>query len=187
MVKTAIYSLILLAFALIFAHQHLAAQVIVEGDSLAVQAPEVPEHSVRKATLMSTALPGLGQAYNRKYWKVPIVYAGLATCGYFIYDNARNHRYYRDNLIAELDDDPATINTTGATASQLRPVVEQYRQWLDLSVISLALVYALNIIDAHVDAHLFNFDVSEDLTFQIHPTALPTHRMNAGVRLVINF
>ncbi len=163
------------------------AQVSAEGDSLPQPAEGVYVHSVRKATLMSTALPGLGQGYNRKYWKIPIVYAGLATCGYFIHDNARNHRFYRDNLIAELDGDPTTINTTGAPASQLRPVVEQYRQWLDLSVIATALVYALNIIDAHVDAHLFDFDVSDDLTFQIHPTALPTDRVNAGVRLVINF
>lgn len=163
------------------------AQVRAEADTVPQPTERVHVHSVRKATLMSTALPGLGQAYNRKYWKMPIVYAGLATCGYFIHDNARNHRFYRDNLIAELDGDPTTINTTGASASQLRLIVDDYRRWLDLSVIATALVYALNIIDAHVDAHLFDFDVSDDLTFQIHPTALPTDRVNAGVRLVINF
>lgn len=145
------------------------------------------EHSVRKATLYSTALPGLGQAYNRKYWKIPIVYAGLATCVYFINDNTKNYRYYRDALIAEQDGDPTTINPTGATASQIRDVMEQYRQWLDLSVIATALVYGLNIIDAHVDAHLFQFDVSDDLTMRLHPTAVATTRVNFGLGLTINF
>jgi hypothetical protein len=186
-VKLTVRTILLCALCLVIGNSTLWAQVSIEADTLPKPMEQVHVHSVRKATLMSTALPGLGQAYNRKYWKIPVVYAGLATCGYFIRDNARNHRFYRDNLIAELDNNPATINTTGATAIQLRPVVDQYRRWLDLSVISLAVVYALNIIDAHVDAHLFDFDVSDDLTFQIHPTALPTDRVNAGVRLVINF
>lgn len=147
----------------------------------------VREHSVRRATVMSAVLPGLGQAYNRKYWKVPIVYAGLGTCAYFIVDNSRNYRYFRDALIAETDDDPLTLNPTGASASTLRGVMEDYRQWLDLSYISLAVVYALNIIDAHVDAHLFYFDVGEDLQASIRPTAILSPRPNPGIRLCINF
>lgn len=145
------------------------------------------EHSVRRATVMSTVLPGLGQAYNKKYWKVPIVYAGIGTCVYFIADNTKNYRYFRDALIAETDNDPLTINPTGSSAANIRPVMEQYRQWLDLSYISLALVYALNIIDAHVDAHLFYFDVGEDLQASIHPAAILTPRPNPGIRLTINF
>lgn len=185
--KLTVRTILLCALCLIIGNSNLWAQVSVEADSLPKPTEQAHVHSVRKATLMSTALPGLGQAYNRKYWKIPVVYAGLATCGYFIRDNAQNHRFYRDNLIAELDNNPATINTSGESVNNLRQLVDDYRRWLDLSVISLAVVYALNIIDAHVDAHLFDFDVSDDLTFQIHPTAVPTDRVNAGVRLVINF
>jgi hypothetical protein len=145
------------------------------------------EHSVRRATVMSAVLPGLGQAYNKKYWKVPIVYAGIGTCVFFIADNTKNYRYFRDALIAETDNDPLTINPTGAPAATIRPVMEQYRQWLDLSYISLAVVYALNIIDAHVDAHLFYFDVGEDLQASIRPSAILTPRPNPGIRLTINF
>ncbi len=145
------------------------------------------EHSVKRATLMSTALPGLGQGYNRKYWKIPIVYAGLGTCVYFIADNTSNYRYYRDALIAETDGDPSTINPTGAPASEVRRVMEQYRQWLDLSYISFAVVYALNIVDAHVDAHFFSFDVNEDLHASFRPTVISTNRPNAGISLRINF
>ncbi len=136
---------------------------------------------------MSAVLPGLGQAYNRKYWKVPIVYAGLGACVFFITDNTRNYRYYRDALIAETDNDPLTINPTNGSATQIRDVMNQYRQWLDLSYISLALIYTLNIIDAHVDAHLFYFDVSEDLQASIQPSAILTPRPNPGIRLTINF
>jgi len=166
---------------------HLQAQEVELSSADTVLLRPVAEHSVKKATLMSTALPGLGQVYNRKYWKVPIVYAGLGACVYFIGDNSRNYRYYRDALIAESDGDPTTINPTGATAAQIRPVMDQYRQWLDLSYIAFAVVYALNIVDAHVDAHLFSFDVSEDLTAQIRPTAVQTTRLNPGLSLTINF
>lgn len=145
------------------------------------------EHSVRRATVMSAALPGLGQVYNKKYWKVPIVYAGLGTCVYFIVDNTKNYRNFRDALIAETDDDPLTINPIQGSITDIRAAMEQRRQWLDLSYISLALVYALNIIDAHVDAHLFYFDVGEDLQASIQPSAILTPRPNPGIRLTINF
>lgn len=179
---------LLLILVLCLARVALQAQEVamVEADTLILE-DETRKHSVRKATLYSTALPGLGQAYNRKYWKIPIVYAGLATCVYFISDNSQNYRFYRDALIAEQDGDPNTVNPTGATAAQIRPVMEQYRQWLDLSIIATALVYGLNIIDAHVDAHLFQFDVSDDLSMRLHPTAVATTRVNFGLGLTINF
>lgn len=158
---------------------------ISSGDTLVVQPPQ--EHSIRKATLLSTAFPGLGQIYNRKYWKAPIVYAGVGTCVYFIIDNTQNYRFYRDALIAETDGNPETINPTGAPASAIRPVMEQYREWIDLSYIALAVLYALQIVDAHVDAHFFQFDVSDDLSAQIRPTTIHTNRVNAGISLSINF
>lgn len=155
------------------------------GDTLLVTPSQ--EHSIRKATLLSTAFPGLGQIYNRKYWKAPIVYAGVGTCVYFIVDNTQNYRFYRDALIAETDGNPDTVNPTGAPASAIRPVMEQYRQWIDLSYIALAVIYALQIVDAHVDAHFFQFDVSDDLSASLRPTAITTNRINPGISLSINF
>lgn len=177
-----------LALFILTGTTHLAAQeapVLSGGDTLLVTPAQ--EHSIRKATLLSTAFPGLGQIYNRKYWKAPIVYAGVGTSIYFIIDNTQNYRYYRDALIAETDGNPATINPTGAPASAIRPVMEQYRQWIDLSYIALAVVYALQIVDAHVDAHFFQFDVSDDLSASIRPTAITTNRVNPGISLSINF
>ncbi len=166
---------------------HVKAQTVTMLSADTVMNKPMQEHSVKKATLLSTAFPGLGQIYNRKIWKAPIVYAGIGTCIYFIHDNNRNYKYYRDALIAETDGNPATVNPTGATAAQIRPVMEQYRQWLDLSVVALAVVYALNIVDAHVDAHLFMFDVSEDISASLRPTAITTTRINPGFSLTINF
>lgn len=149
--------------------------------------PALREHSVKKATVMSAVLPGLGQVYNRKWWKVPIVYAGLGTCIYFIDDNTSNYTYFRDQLIAELDSDPSTLNETEFNSNQLREITDQYRRWLDLSYISLGLVYALNIIDAHVDAHLFQFEVNEDLSLRWQPQLIVGPRTSAGIGLVLNF
>lgn len=179
---------IVIALLLFVSLKQLSAQEnpeIIGGDTLLVTLEQ--EHSVRKATLLSTAFPGLGQIYNRKYWKAPIVYAGIGTCIYFVVDNTQNYRYYRDALIAETDGNPATINPTGAPASAIRPVMEDYRQWIDLSYIALAVVYALQIVDAHVDAHFFQFDVSDDLSAHIRPTAISTNRITPGISLSINF
>jgi hypothetical protein len=183
--KTLLTIVCALLFSAAALHSEAQSAEISEADTLFVL-PE-QEHSIRRATVLSTAFPGLGQIYNRKYWKAPIVYAGVGTCVYFIVDNTRNYRFYRDALIAETDGDPTTINPTGATAAQIRPVMEQYRQWIDLSVIALAVVYALQIVDAHVDAHFFQFDVSDNLSAQIRPTAFTTTRVNAGISLSINF
>lgn len=152
-----------------------------------VKEVNVLAHSPRKATIMSAVLPGLGQAYNRKYWKIPILYAGLGTCVFFIRDNNQNFQLYKDAYIAELDDDPTTINTTPYNSSQLNELQETYRRWRDISYMSLAAVYVLNLIDANVDAHLFYFDVDEDLSFQVLPYALPSAGVNAGLSFVVNF
>ncbi|MCH2199997.1 MAG: DUF5683 domain-containing protein [Flavobacteriales bacterium] len=163
------------------------AQAQLSDTTKVVTPALVEEHSVRKATLLSTFVPGAGQIYNKKYWKAPIVYAGLGTAIYFIDDNTKNYRKWRDNLIAEEDGDPNTVNTTGLSSSVLRENMDLRRRWLDLSYIALAGVYVLNIIDAHVDAHLFHFDVSEDLTLIIHPSVIPSYSVNAGIGLTMNF
>ena len=123
----------------------------------------------RKATIMSAIIPGLGQAYNRKWWKVPIVYAGLGGFGYLFYSNQQNFAFYGKNLKAENDGDPNTINETKYNSDQLLTLKSEYRRYRDLGVIGCAIIYVLNIVDANVDAHLKTFDVSDDLSLELKP------------------
>jgi hypothetical protein len=145
-----------------------------------------PEHSPKKASVYSAILPGLGQAYNKKYWKIPLVYGGFAAFGYFIGWNNKNYitsqRAYSDLT----DDDPTTEsylklkqiihydlkNASDVTSLKQGLVSSQdyYRRNRDLLIIVTAAFYGLNIIDASVDAHFFNFDISDDLTLNLEPT-----------------
>lgn len=129
-------------------------------------------HKPRRAMLYSAVLPGGGQIYNRKYWKAPIVWAGLGTCIFFIQDNGREYRRYRDAYIALTDDDPDTVDEFGGiySPSALRDASDTYRRWRELSYIALSAVYILNIIDASVDAHFVRFDVNPDLGMAMGPS-----------------
>jgi hypothetical protein len=132
------------------------------------------KHSPKKAAIMSAFLPGLGQAYNKKYWKIPIVYGGLGALGYFIRFNAVEYSFYRKAYLAKIDDDPATIDEFPfASADGLLQRLNQHRRTRDMLIAGAVLVYALNIIDASVDAHLFEFDVSDDLSLRIEPFLAP--------------
>lgn len=123
----------------------------------------------KKAALYSAILPGLGQFYNKKYWKVPIVYAGFGTLVYFI---DRNSRYYNDLRQALIDfpDYNSKYYSEDLTEDQLERGMEYYRRNRDLSYIGTAGFYLLQIIDASVDAHLFNWNVGEDITLRIEPS-----------------
>lgn len=123
----------------------------------------------RKATIMSAALPGLGQIYNQKYWKAPVIYLALGGIAYWGITNHNEYKYYSNNLRAENDDDPNTLNQTRYSSDQLISQKNYYKKFRDMSIIFGSLVYALNIIDANVDAHLKTFDVSDDLSLQIKP------------------
>lgn len=152
------------------------------ADSTQVEKPTV-EHSPRKATIYSAVLPGLGQIYNRKYWKVPIVYGGFATLGYFINFNNEVYTTYRQAYSDIIDNDPYTnshlklkVNASffkpeniSQLTENLRRAKDGWRRNRDLVVIGTVVFYAVNIIDASVDAHFFNFDISDDLTINWVP------------------
>ena len=125
--------------------------------------------SARKATIMSAVIPGLGQVYNRKFWKVPVIYAALGGLGYWGVTNQIKYKYYSNNLKYIYDDDESTINETQYDATQLITEKNLYRKRRDISIMVGALVYLVNIIDANVDAHLKTFDVSDDLSLQFKP------------------
>lgn len=132
------------------------------------------KHSPKKATLYSAVLPGLGQAYNKKYWKIPIVYAGIGTIFYFANTNGNSYKEYRNafdyktGTTTDVSDDIKDI-ADRYPAESLIIMRDYYRRNMELSWIIMALWYGLNIIDATVDAHFFEYDISDDLTLKVEP------------------
>lgn len=143
----------------------------IAQDSLVKSAKQVKRHSPKKAALFSALLPGAGQAYNRKYWKMPLIYAGFAGLGYAIQFNNKKYALYRDAYRLRVDSDPNTIDAFDGLYSNtdLVTLKNSYHRYRDLSIIGAVALYFLNIIDANVDAHLFTFDVSDDLSFNFQP------------------
>ena len=146
----------------------------------------------RRASILSALLPGLGQAYNKKYWKIPVIYAGIGGLGYLFAFNNKEYNFYRKNLIADNDSDPATNNETRYSSEQLQTLKNQYKKSRDLAAIGISLIYLLNIIDANVDAHLKTFDVSDDLSIHIDPWQSVymnqnSYKVASGLSLKINF
>ncbi|MBK9672102.1 MAG: hypothetical protein IPP56_13250 [Bacteroidetes bacterium] len=148
------------------------------------------KHSARKATLFSTVLPGLGQAYNTKYWKIPVIYAGFGAMSYFFTINNSRYLKYKKALILRNDDDETTIDDYATQYPNQQTLIEYkdyYRRNRDLSVIGFALFYVLNIVDANVDANLFYFDVSDDLSMEWMPVAIPSSTFASGIGIKLKF
>jgi hypothetical protein len=157
------------------------------------------EYSPRKAAIYSAIFPGLGQIYNKKYWKVPIVYAAV---GIPIYTFLDNRKWYNRTRYAL-----AVLNGTGSGAvwedslskvhSQLLPLVNnrqessilnyrnEFRKDMDYSILFTLLFWGLNVVDATVDAHLKGFNVNDNLTMQVKPVILSTQSI--GVSVVFKF
>ena len=119
----------------------------------------------------SLMLPGLGQAYNRSYWKIPIVYAGFGTITYFFIDNHINYKEFQAGYRCRLDS-TCTDTFTNINNSTLVSARDFYRRNRDFMVIVAVLWYGLNVVDAYVEAHLKYFDVSDDLSMQIKPSLM---------------
>lgn len=127
-------------------------------------------HSPKRALISSAALPGLGQVYNKKYWKVPIIYGGAAALIYSFSFNNGKYQAYLDAYRARTDGDPSTTDAyLQYSPENLILLKDYYRRNRDLSAIGMVLLYSLNMVDAYVDAQLFDFDVSDDLSLQIRP------------------
>src|SRR5690606_22413524 len=130
------------------------------------------EPNPKKSGMYSSILPGLGQAYNRQYWKVPIVYAVLGTAGYFIVYNYNKYTDYRQAYIYAIDGDPSTNDVRLNTiydAQSLQRLQNNYKKDLDVIVLLTSVGYALQIMDAVASAHLKNFDISKDISMQMKP------------------
>lgn len=174
--------------------QHIVAKPMVEKEP----------HSPRQATIYSAILPGLGQAYNKKYWKIPLIYIGFGTIGYFMDWNNDNYRFLQKAYIDLVDNDastnsyleiPAAKNYDLDNATRLNSFKEAlikqqeyYRRNRDLLFISMFGFYGLNLIDASVDAHFFDFDISEDLTLKWQPSMMYLDKQTIFcVNCTINF
>jgi hypothetical protein len=188
------YFFSLIAFFLIL---YPARSAFAQTDTSFVELPDSirqKEHSPTKATLMSACLPGLGQVYNRKYWKVPIVYAGFGIMTYFIVTNLDEYMNYKCAYI-ELSNGNRNGNYSYlinpyTTTDELLSAREYYRRNLEISILITVLWYALNILDATVDAHLYTFNISDKLAIKVEPALLPTsisYKPAAGLKLSLRF
>lgn len=150
----------------------------------------IKPHSPNKAALFSAIIPGLGQAYNKKYWKMPIVYATIGTTLYFGISSQRNFNKYREAYRLRLDNDPNTIDEFDGILSDsgIEGNIDFYQRNRDLSFILAGLFYVLNIVDAAVDAHLFHFPKNDNLSFNLQPNLELTqnNQVSKGFKLVIN-
>lgn len=130
-------------------------------------------HSPKKATWMSVALPGLGQAYNKKYWKIPVIWAGFGGLGYAIAFNHDKYITYRDAYLYRIDNDSTTIdNFPDFSTNYLQTLKNSYRRNLEISIIITAALYTLNIIDAAVDAYLYDFDINDNISLKFKPSLI---------------
>jgi hypothetical protein len=169
-----------------------AAQILnsnTQSDTVKVKAAAPSYHSPKKAAILSAALPGAGQVYNKKYWKLPIIYAGFAGLTYSFQFNQSHYLKYRNALKDRLNGNPDSY--VGIyTTDQLGTLYKYYHRYRDLSVIGGLVLYVLNIVDASVDAHLFTFNVNDDLSLNLHPAFINTAGTNhyaAGIGLHIGF
>lgn len=177
---------IIAVFVLLIMIQPCKAQTESQ-DTVATDIEEKNIKDPKKATILSAILPGSGQVYNGKSWKVPIIYGGFATNIYFIEFNDRRYKALREALF-QLDagepNDFPNLNRDGLVRQ-----VNFWRRNRDLNYFLFIGIYALNIIDAQVDAHLSSFDVSENLTFKFEPSyeTLTAGGNIFGLSLKINF
>lgn len=147
---------------------HIKTASEVVADSLA-SLDWRARHQPARAAIYSAIIPGAGQVYNRKYWKVPIVLGGIGVSYWFIQDNNTNYQRYKTAYLDVVNGRTDEFNGL-YSADQLRSVADTYHRWRDLSYVALGLVYVLNIMDASVDAYFVRFDVSDDLTVQAGPS-----------------
>jgi hypothetical protein len=147
----------------------------------------------RQATLRSLMFPGLGQIYNRQYWKLPFVYGGFATLGYFIVRFTNAYQEYRDGYITAYyatGSKVAVVRGRELEVQQLKQAADTYKRWRDGDYILAVLLYGLTAVEANVAAHLKTFDLSDDISLKVRPAALPPMAFGGlpipGVRLTFH-
>jgi len=189
--KAMIGLIIIAVFVLLPISESTAQAMVSTSDTIKIDYSNPAIKNPKTATLLSAFLPGAGQVYNGKPWKVPIIYAGFAANIYFIDFNNRRYELFKEAL-AIFDENPKDPNQPFPSLNRdgLVRNVNYWKRNRDLNYFLFIGIYALNIIDANVDAHLSAFDVSDDLTFRFEPSyeSLSAGGGNImGLSLKINF
>lgn len=154
------------------------------NDSTSKALKKVANKDARRATILSAVLPGAGQIYNRKYWKVPLIYAAFGGFGYFYVKNNAEYLNYKTALVYRYDDDASTVDSYPFYSSENLVVQKKtYKKRKDLCLVGIGVTYLLNIIDANVDAHLkgFNKSMDEKITFTVKPCSDVVYTLNKPV------
>jgi hypothetical protein len=142
------------------------------------------KHSPLKATFLSAVVPGLGQVYNEKYWKVPIIYAGLVGMIYYANFNDNRYEFYKNayNIKIRISDGETGLTDPFPSrgTENILQIKDYWRRNRDLIYISIGLLYVAQILDSNVDANLFDYDMSEDLSLRLEPTISPMEPINIG-------
>ncbi|HKC69302.1 MAG TPA: DUF5683 domain-containing protein [Bacteroidia bacterium] len=189
-------------FVLLFiSSKNLAVSFIVyapPADTSEKVVKKLSNKEAHKAAVMSAILPGLGQAYNKKYWKIPIVYAALAGgIALFVYENSQYQIYHKELQYRFRYNHPDSTNTQipgnlGLDVTGLNTQKLVYDKYRDFSAVGILIIYALNVIDASIDGHFKTFDVSDNLSLNVKPKAFynpynPLGISGAGLSLSLTF
>ena len=178
--------------------QDTVPTIVATGDSIGLLSGQVAvpkahrdwatwKPDPQRALWLALVLPGAGQIYNRKYWKLPIIYGGFMGCIYALTWNNMMYKDYSQAYLDIMDDDPGTAsyNRFMHLGTQINSSNEErwkqifknrkdkYRRWRDMSFFVMLGVYAISVIDAYVDAELSVFDISKDLSLEVEPAVIP--------------
>ncbi len=161
----------------------------LKTDSIPSKAKMQKRHSAKRAAWMSAVLPGLGQVYNKRWWKVPIIYAGFAGLSYGIYHFSTNYTGYRKAYRIQVDGDSSTFASFKGISDpdELKIYRDSNKQNLDIMAIITAVWYALNIVDAVVDAHLFHWNMDDNLALDLHPVVPSYFNNTAAIGISFQF
>jgi hypothetical protein len=149
---------------------------VLKRDSTAASVSVVKKkpHSVKRAVWLSAALPGLGQAYNHKYWKIPIIYAGFGGLGYALYYTSTQYNLARNAYRRVVNGQDASYNgyyyPANSDASTIKAYRDYYQGYLNISAILTVVWYGLNLVDAAVDGHLYSYNMDDKLSLNFDPT-----------------
>lgn len=145
----------------------------------------------KRSAYYSLVLPGAGQINNKDYWKVPVVYLALGTSIYFIVTNNNGYNDARREYAYRLDNPSGVLNEDkygGLNITQVGQDRDYYKRFLDMSVMATVAIYGLQVMEANVAAHLKGFDVSDNISMQVRPAAMPTpYGITPGLTFAFNF
>ena len=164
-------TLLIFYILFIFNFQFPISNCVAQIDTATTKSVQTKKHSPKTASWLAV-VPGAGQIYNKKYWKLPIVYAGLGATGFLIYYYGDKTSMYKKEYVARVNGIEEDRNPKLAEIVSEETILAQrnyYRRNMEICVAACVIVYALSILDASVDAHLFYYDVSDNLSLGVKP------------------